>query len=49
MNKWRILWTGNQMAGNEPAQNRKNETKSAVVVPESGAKLFGILSRSYWG
>jgi hypothetical protein len=26
VNRWRILWTGNQMAGSEQTQKRKKET-----------------------
>jgi hypothetical protein len=25
VNRWRILWTGNQIAGNEQNQNKKND------------------------
>jgi len=34
--RWRIWWTGNQMAGREQSQKMKKEAKSAVVVPEPG-------------
>ena len=37
--RWRILCTGNQMAGKLQAQKRKKLTKSLVSVPE----LFGML------
>jgi len=48
VNKWRIWWTGNQMAGNEQSQKMKKEAKSAVDVPDSSGKgPRGILLRSY--
>lgn len=35
-----IWWIGNQMAGNEISQNKKNAIKSLVVVPDdSGRRL----------
>lgn len=37
------------MAGSEQNQKMKNETKSAVVVPESSENVLGMLSRSYDG
>jgi hypothetical protein len=36
------------MAGRESSQKMKKETQSAVVVPESGLKVLGIFSRSWW-
>lgn len=32
VNRCRIWWTGNQIAGREQSQKMKNETQSAVVV-----------------
>jgi hypothetical protein len=34
------------MAGREQSQKMKKEAKSAVVVPEPGEKLLGMVSRS---
>jgi hypothetical protein len=34
--RWRILCTGNQIAGKLPSQNRKKLTKATVFVPEEG-------------
>lgn len=45
--RWRIWWTGNQIAGRESSQKMKKLTQSAVVVPESAGKVFGIVSRSF--
>jgi hypothetical protein len=39
VNRWRILWTGNQMAGREQSQKMKKDTKSLVLVPEFGIPL----------
>lgn len=47
MKRWRILCTGNQIAGREMSQKRKKLTQSAVVVPESSGNVFGIVSRSF--
>lgn len=38
--RWRILWTGNQRKGSEPAQKRRKETKSQVLVPEEADRVF---------
>jgi hypothetical protein len=40
--RWRIWWTGNQMAGREKSQKRKKETKRAVEVPDSSPKVSGM-------
>jgi hypothetical protein len=38
VNKWRILWIGNQIAGREINQKRKKHMKSLVVVPDDAGK-----------
>lgn len=46
VNKCRILWTGNQMAGREQSQKIKNDTKSGVL-DTPGSKGPGIVVRSH--
>ena len=40
VNRWRILWMGNQIAGREMSQNRKKHIKSRVVVPDEAGRWF---------
>ena len=37
--RWRILWTGNQIAGSEQSQNIKKDTNAGVDVPDVGMPL----------
>ncbi|EMD35441.1 hypothetical protein CERSUDRAFT_85420 [Gelatoporia subvermispora B] len=43
VNKCRILWIGNQIAGSDISQKRKKHMKSRVVVPEDAGKELGML------
>lgn len=43
VNKCRILWTGNQMAGNEKNQKRKKERNMSLDVPDPGMVFFMFL------
>ena len=45
VNRCLILWTGNQIAGKDMSQKMKNETKSTVLVPESGIPLWILSTR----
>ncbi len=45
VNKCRILWTGNQIAGKERSQKMKKERKSLVFVPEeAGSPLWRVVN-----
>jgi hypothetical protein len=44
VNRCRILWTGNQIAGSEQSQKMKKETKSLVFVPELGMPLWRLVN-----
>jgi len=38
VNRCRILWIGNQIAGREMSQKRKKHIKSLVVVPDDSGR-----------
>jgi hypothetical protein len=42
--RWRILWTGNQIAGKEQSQKMKKDTKALVLVPELGMPLWTLVN-----
>lgn len=44
VNRWRILWIGNQIAGREMSQKRKKHMKSRVVVPEDAGRWLATVS-----